>query len=337
MLYESLAKPLLFSLDAETAHEEVSGLMSLLAPLPGAAAVLSALTGRGAKGRDKTVFGIHFPNPVGLAAGFDKDGALVRLLPSLGFGFVEIGSVTLEPQPGNPRPRLFRVPESRALVNRMGFNSGGARAVARRLTEAPACKVPLGINLGLNKGTESAKAPAAYARTMRILSEHGDYFVVNVSSPNTPGLRDLQKVAELTAILEAVQEANPAKKPVLLKLAPDLAEEDFAAAVAAADKLAQGLVVSNTTISRDGVDEKWRSEAGGLSGAPLKARATELVRKARSLTKLPIIGVGGIETAEDAQERMAAGADLVQLYTSLVYNGPASVKRLVRGLPGAGA
>ena len=333
MLYEAL-KPLLFALDAERAHEEVSGLMALLAPLPGAAAALSALTGPGARGLERTVFGVRFPNPVGLAAGFDKDGRLTTLLPALGFGFLEIGSVTLEPQPGNPRPRLFRAPESRALVNRMGFNSEGARAVARRLAAQPGRAVPLGINLGLNKGTEAAKAPAAYARTFRVLAEHGDYFVVNVSSPNTPGLRDLQKVKDLAAILEAVQEANVARKPVLLKLSPDLADEDFAAAIETAGTLAQGLVVSNTTIARDGVDARWAAEAGGLSGAPLKARATELVRRARSLTRLPIVGVGGIETAADARERLDAGADLVQLYTGLVYNGPGSVKRITAGLAG---
>jgi dihydroorotate dehydrogenase len=331
MLYEAL-KPLLFSLDAETAHEEVSGLMALLAPLPGGAAVLSALTGTGAKGLEKTVFGVRFPNPLGLAAGFDKDGRLVPLLPALGFGFLEIGSVTLEPQPGNPRPRLLRVPESRALVNRMGFNSEGARAVALRLASSPKCSVPLGINLGLNKGTAAAKAPAAYAQTFSILAEHGDYFVVNVSSPNTPGLRDLQKVKELASILESVQDVNAAKKPVLLKLAPDLADDDFSAAIETAEKFAQGLVVSNTTISREGVDAKWASEAGGLSGAPLKARATALVKKARSLTKLPIIGVGGIETGDDARERLAAGADLVQIYTSLVYGGPGAPKAILRGL-----
>jgi dihydroorotate dehydrogenase len=331
MLYEAL-KPLLFSLDAERAHEEVSGLMSLAAALPGAKAVLSALTGPGPKGPEKHVFGLRFPNPLGLAAGFDKDGKLVSILPGLGFGFLEIGSVTLEPQPGNPRPRLFRDPAARALVNRMGFNSEGARMVARRLASQPRCAVPLGINLGLNKGTEPAKAPAAYARTLAILSEHGDYFVVNVSSPNTPGLRDLQKVNELAAILEAVQEANAFKKPILLKLAPDLADEDFAAAIATAAKLAQGLVVSNTTLARDGVDARWADEKGGLSGAPLKKRALELVRRARALTELPIIGVGGIENAADAKERLEAGADLVQLYTGLIYGGPGAPKSILRGL-----
>jgi dihydroorotate dehydrogenase len=335
MLYESLVKPLLFRLDAESAHEEVTGLMALAAGVPGGAAVLSALTGPGAKGPRKTVFGLDFPNPVGLAAGFDKDGRLVPVLPALGFGFLEIGSVTLEPQPGNPKPRLFRAPESGALINRMGFNGDGARAVARRLAAQPPRAIPLGINLGLNKGTEPAKAPAAYARTFRILAAHGDYFVVNVSSPNTPGLRDLQKVEELAAILEAVQEANEARKPVLLKLAPDLADEDFDAAVATAGRLAQGLVVCNTTIARDGVDARWASEAGGLSGAPLKDRALALTRRARALTTLPIVGVGGIATAADARERLAAGADLLQLYTGLVYGGPRAVKRLLRGLEAA--
>ena len=331
MLYEAL-KPFLFTRDAERAHEEVAGLMVLLAPLPGAAAVVSALTGRSPSVVEKTVFGVRFPNPLGLAAGFDKDGKLVAILPALGFGFLEIGSVTLEPQPGNPKPRLFRATPERALVNRMGFNSDGARLVARRLASQPKCAVPLGINLGLNKGTAPEKAPAAYARTFAILAEHGDYFVVNVSSPNTPGLRDLQKVKELAAVLEAVQEVNGGRKPVLLKLAPDLADEDFIAALQIADALAQGLVIANTTISREGVDAKWAPVAGGLSGAPLKKRATELVRRARSLTALPIIGVGGIETAADAKERLDAGADLIQMYTGLIYGGPSAPKDILRGL-----
>lgn len=332
MLYEALAGPILFRLDAERAHEEVSGLLALLAPLPGAAAALSVLTGRAAPVPGKTVFGLRFPNPVGLAAGFDKNGALVGLLPGLGFGFLEIGSVTLEPQAGNPRPRLLRVPESRALINRMGFNNEGARRVARRLASQGRPSVPLGINIGLNKGTENSKAPASYARTLRILAEHGDYFVVNVSSPNTPGLRDLQKAQDLSAILEAVQDANTGRKPILLKLSPDLTDEDLAAAVETAGRLAQGLVIANTTISREGVSERWSNEPGGLSGAPLKARATELVRRVRALTKLPIIGAGGIETSSDANERMDAGADLVELYTAMIYSGPRTVKNILAGL-----
>ena len=332
MLYERALKPLLFKLDAERAHEETSAALGLLGALPGGPALLAALTGRGGRGLSRTLLGLTFPNPVGLAAGFDKDGKLVSVLPALGFGFLEIGSVTLEPQTGNPEPRLFRLEGSRALLNRMGFNSEGARAVARRLADAPPRKTPLGINLGLNKGTAPAAAPAAYARTLRLLAAHGDYFVINVSSPNTAGLRDLQKTAELTTILEAAQDANASRKPILVKLSPDLADEDFSAAVGVAEKLAQGLVVSNTTVSRGGIDSRWATETGGLSGAPLKDHAAELVRKARSMTKLPIIGVGGIETADDARERLAAGADLVQLYTGLVYGGPGTVKRITRGL-----
>ncbi|UPT74781.1 MAG: quinone-dependent dihydroorotate dehydrogenase [Elusimicrobiota bacterium] len=323
MLYDAL-KPFLFSLDAERVHEEAAGLMALAAPLPGAAAVLSALTGPGGRGLEKTVFGVRFPNPVGLAAGFDKDGRLIPVLPGLGFGFLEIGSVTLEPQPGNPKPRLFRVPGERAIVNRMGFNSEGARALRVRLSAMPRPPIPLGINLGLNKGTPSTQAPSAYARTFKLLAEFGDYFVVNVSSPNTPGLRDLQKSSDLAAILDAVQTANASTKPVLVKLSPDLADDDLRACLATPG--AQGFVVSNTTI------DHAHQEKGGLSGAPLKAKAQALLAKTRALTELPLIAVGGIETADDARDRLAAGADLVQLYTGLVYGGPSTVKRITRGL-----
>ncbi len=331
MLYETL-KPWLFTLDAERVHEEASGLMSLGANIPGAADVLSFLTGKSGEGLEKTVFGIKFSNPVGLAAGFDKDGTLISILPGLGFGFLEIGSVTLEPQSGNPKPRLFRLVEQGAIINRLGFNSEGARAVALRLATNPPPSVPLGINLGLNKGVSAADAPKAYAQTFCLLARFGDYFVVNVSSPNTPGLRDLQKATDLAQILSAVQDANAGRKPVLVKLSPDLADDDLAACVDVAGKVTQGFVVANTTISRKAVPEPFKSEAGGLSGRPLKVRAIELVRKVRSLTNLPIIGVGGISTAADAKERLDAGADLVQLYTGLVYGGPGTVKRITRDL-----
>ncbi|MBI2386505.1 MAG: quinone-dependent dihydroorotate dehydrogenase [Elusimicrobia bacterium] len=331
MLYESI-KPWLFTLDAERVHEEVSGLMGLAAHVPGADKVLSLLTGNGGQNLEKTVFGMKFPNPVGLAAGFDKDGKLISILPGLGFGFLEIGSVTLEPQPGNAKPRLFRLVEQGAILNRMGFNSEGARAVALRLSMSPPPSVPLGINLGLNKGTPANLAPKRYAQTFKLLAKYGDYFVINVSSPNTPGLRDLQTATNLADILSTVQESNPGRKPVLVKLSPDLAGEDLDACIDVAGRTAQGLVVSNTTISREGTPERYVHEAGGLSGRPLKIRATELVRKVRSLTKLPIIGVGGIEAPEDAKERLDAGADLVQLYTGLIYGGPTTVKKITRGL-----
>ncbi|MEK7232315.1 MAG: quinone-dependent dihydroorotate dehydrogenase [Elusimicrobiota bacterium] len=331
MLYEVL-KPWLFTLDAERVHEEVSGLMGFAACIPGAADILSLLTGPSGKGLGKTVFGIYFPNPVGLAAGFDKDGRLIPILPGLGFGFLEIGSVTLEPQPGNPKPRLFRLVEQGAILNRMGFNSEGARAVALRLSTNPHPCVPLGINLGLNKGVSAEVAPKAYSQTFRLLAKYGDYFVINVSSPNTPGLRDLQQATQLAAILDAVQETNAGRKPVLVKLSPDLNDDDLSACIDVAGKVSQGFVVSNTTISREGLPDRYKSEAGGLSGVPLKTRATELVRKVRGMTKLPIIGVGGIATTTDAKERLDAGADLVQLYTGLIYGGPGVVKRITRGL-----
>lgn len=334
MLYEAL-KPWLFTLDAERVHEEVSGLMGLAAVIPGASKVISILTGVGGENLEKTVFGVKFSNPVGLAAGFDKDGKLISILPGLGFGFLEIGSVTLEPQPGNIKPRLFRLVEQGAILNRMGFNSEGARAVALRLSMSPRPSVPLGINLGLNKGTPANLAPARYTQTFKLLAKHGDYFVINVSSPNTPGLRDLQTATNLADILSTLQDANPGRKPVLVKLSPDLSGDDLAACVDIAGRLAQGLVVSNTTISRDDIPEPFKSEAGGLSGRPLKVRATELVRRVRSMTTLPIIGVGGIFTAEDAKAHLDAGADLVQLYTGLIYGGPRTAKNITRGLAAA--
>ncbi len=331
MLYDAI-KPLLFTFDAERVHEETSGLMAIAAPIPGAEKILSLITGSGGAGLSKTVFGVNFPNPVGLAAGFDKDGKLINILPGLGFGFLEIGSVTLEPQPGNPKPRLFRLVEQGAVINRLGFNSEGARSVALRLSMSPRPSVPLGINLGLNKGTDAKDAPKRYAQTFKLLAKHGDYFVINVSSPNTPGLRDLQKSKDLSDILNEVQDANSLKKPVLVKLSPDLSDEDLSACMETANKVSQGVVVSNTTLSRDAVPDQYKSEAGGLSGRPLKARATELLRKVRSMTKLPLIGVGGIATPEDAKERLAAGADLVQLYSGLVYGGPSTIKKITRGL-----
>lgn len=321
MLYD-LLKPALFALDAEDAHDEVSGLMATLAALPGAG-LLSAL-GK-ITSSPKTVFGVTFPNPIGLAAGFDKNGKLVTVLPALGFGFIEIGSVTLEPQPGNPQPRMFRLPEERALINRMGFNSLGAREVSRLLAAQEKPTVPLGINLGLNKTTEAKNAPKDYARTFSMLKAYGDYFVINVSSPNTPGLRDLQKTKDLTDILNAVRAENENNKPVLVKISPDLNDDDMKSCVSTASTLAQGLVITNTTINHAG-------EKGGLSGAPLKNRSLEVLKAIRAQTNLPIISVGGIETPEDANERLTHGADLVQIYTAMIYGGPLTAKRIASGI-----
>jgi len=298
------------------------------------------------------VIGLKFPNPVGLAAGMDKHAAAAPAWPALGFGFSELGGVTWHAQPGNPVPRMFRAVSDGALINRMGFNNAGAEAMAARLSEWrklnrwPAH--PVGINLGKSKVTPLEKAAEDYANSFRVLRAHGDFFVVNVSSPNTPNLRQLQDKAALDEILAALQEVNGAEnsesrtknpKPILVKVAPDLSFEalDEILALAGPRNLA-GIVATNTTITRpETADENLRrtyAETGGLSGRPLRARSTEVIRHLHRQTrgKLPIIGVGGIFTAEDAWEKITAGATLVQLYTGLVYEGPGVVREIVKGL-----
>lgn len=333
MLYERLLQPLLFRLDAERAHEAALGMLSL-AQAAGTSPLLRLLAGFPPKGLETTAFGIRFPNPLGLAAGFDKDAALVRALSCLGFGFVEVGSITLRPQPGNPRPRMFRLKEHEAVINRMGFNSRGASAAAERLAKAPR-SVPIGINLGLNKDCPKDAAPQQYAETFRLLKPFGDYFVVNVSSPNTSGLRDLQAKRHLDAILQAIRAENPEKKPVLVKLSPDLTDNQLDDALDTAAQLAAGVVASNTTISRPGLPGDMPEIQGGLSGRPLRALSTELIRKIRARSPLPIIGVGGVFTGADVLEKLEAGACLVQIYTSFVYRGPSAAVRILRELEAA--
>lgn len=333
MLYERLLKPMLFRLDAEQAHERVSSLMAALQAVPGGRAAMRLLAGRAPSSLGAKTFGLDFPNPLGLAAGFDKDARLTRLLPSLGFGFIEIGSVTLRPQPGNPKPRLFRLIDNEALVNRMGFNSLGASAVAKSLSEAPK-SVPIGVNLGLNKDCPKDEAPGEYAQTFRILRSFGDYFVVNVSSPNTSGLRDLQERRHLEAILSAIRAENAESKPILVKISPDLTDEQLDDILDATGRLANGIVATNTTISRPGLPGDLPEIPGGLSGRPLRALATELIRKVRARSGLPLIGVGGIFSGADALEKIRAGASLVQLYTSLVYRGPSAAATILRELEG---
>ncbi|MDE2237117.1 MAG: quinone-dependent dihydroorotate dehydrogenase, partial [Elusimicrobia bacterium] len=264
--------------------------------------------------------GLDFPNPLGLAAGFDKDARLTGILPALGFGFVEVGSITLRPQPVNPRPRLFRLPESEALVNRMGFNSRGAAAAAAALAGAPRM-VPVGVNLGLNKDCPPERAPGEYAEAFSLLCARGDYFVVNVSSPNTEGLRGLQEKRRLEAILRAIQERNAGRKPVLVKLSPDLSDSQLDDALEAACSQAAGAIAANTTLAKAGLPAA-AALAGGLSGRPLFSPSTALIRRIRARCGLPIIGVGGIMSGADALEKIRAGACLVQLYTALVYRGP---------------
>ena len=322
LLYR-LARPLLFRLDPETAHRIVFALLRLVPPR-----LLARRRSEDAALRTEAL-GLTFTNPVGLAAGFDKDALGFRQLLALGFGFVEVGTVTPEPQPGNPRPRMFRLKADRALINRLGFNSRGAEAARRRL-EGRREQV-VGVNLGRNK--DSASAVSDYERGARTLGALADYVTVNVSSPNTPGLRDLQAVEELRPLLEAVRGATD--RPVLVKIAPDLADEDVDAVADLAIEVGlAGIIATNTTIARTGLTEPADVGAGGLSGAPLKARALEVLTRlrARAGDRLVLVAAGGIEDADDAWRRIRAGATLVQLYTGLVYGGPGTPERIARGL-----
>lgn len=282
---------------------------------------------------ETTLWGRRFPNPVGLAAGFDKSAEAYRGAHRLGFGFVEIGSVTPRPQAGNPRPRLFRLAEDRAVINRMGFNNDGVRRVAERLARHRPPGI-LGINLGKNK--ETADAAADYAEGARHLARFADYLVINVSSPNTPGLRALQDPAALVRLIEAVRAAAANETPLLVKIAPDLSPEDERdIARVALDHSLAGLILTNTTIARPAsLRGRYRSETGGLSGAPLLAPATAMLRRLYALTegRLPLVGVGGIASGADAYARIRAGASLLQLYTALIYEGPGLVGRIKREL-----
>jgi dihydroorotate dehydrogenase len=254
----------------------------------------------------------------------------------MGFGFVEIGTVTARAQPGNPKPRVFRLPRQRALINRLGFNNEGAAAVAERLARWKAAgrwpRVPVGINLGKSRVTPLEQAAEDYAESFRVLRGHGDYFAVNVSSPNTPGLRDLQAVDQLCGILRALRRENTEGKPVLVKIAPDLAEEDLDAVVAAGEEEGvAGWIATNTTVDHSSVPACC-DEQGGLSGEPLRERSTRVVRRVAARATRPVIGVGGVSGADSAREKLSAGAALVQLYTGLVYQGPGLPRRIVRGL-----
>ncbi|MBV6627916.1 MAG: quinone-dependent dihydroorotate dehydrogenase [Rivularia sp. (in: Bacteria)] len=294
----------------------------------------------------QSLFGLQFPNPVGLAAGFDKDGVATPMWSSLGFGFAEIGTVTSLAQPGNPRPRLFRLPKDEAALNRMGFNNCGADAMAARLAKLPSKPnplIPIGINLGKSKVTPLEKAANDYRHSFNLLKNYGDYFVVNVSSPNTPGLRKLQDAAMLSSILDALNAENNLRKPIFVKIAPDLEWEAITEIVSLAQsyKLA-GIIATNTTIKREGLNTKTLAqtgkllseEAGGISGKPVRQRSTEVIKYIwqQSQGQIPIIGVGGIFTAEDAWDKITAGACLVQIYTGWVYQGPGIIRQILKGL-----
>jgi dihydroorotate dehydrogenase len=344
-LYAALGRPLLFRLEPERVH--ALAIASLAASAPVLDGLARPPDGGGRLAQD--LLGSRFPNPVGLAAGFDKYAKAAAAWPALGFGFAEIGTVTALPQPGNPRPRLHRLPDDRALINSLGFNNAGADATTARL-EALARRgllgrAPLGVNVGKSKVTQAADAPADYARTVERLWRHAAYVTVNVSSPNTPGLRDLQAAGPLGAILAAIDAVNRREAaaagrdpvPVLVKLAPDLEPAQLDAAVdLALERGLAGVVVANTTVSRAGLRSPARltQREGGLSGAPLRDQATRLVARvaARAAGRLTVVGVGGIFTADDAWEKLTAGASLVQLYTGFVYGGPGTARAIADGL-----
>ncbi len=339
-------KPFLFALSPETAHRVTVRLLDLAAAFPPTRWLLRTLYCYDDGKVSKTVMGLRFPNPVGLAAGFDKDGKHIEGMACLGFGFIEVGTVTPLPQDGNPQPRLFRLPLDRALINRMGFNNEGLEALAGRLKiwreKGSPGGVLIGGNIGKNKVTPNDEAENDYLKCFDALFPWVDYFVVNVSSPNTPGLRELQEKKPLTRLLTLLQNKNKARsapKPILLKIAPDLsdAQLDDIAEIVRATGLA-GVIATNTTISRANLKTPDASVtamgAGGLSGAPVRARATAVIRYLREkLGKdAVIIGVGGIDSPASAREKMDAGADLMQVYTGLVYEGPGLVKGILKGL-----
>lgn len=334
-----LLRPLLFRLDAERAHDIAMAVAARWSKVFSGRLQASDLA-RAAALRTNAL-GLSFANPIGLAAGLDKDAEAVPMWQQFGFGFVEVGTVTALAQPGNPRPRLFRLPADAALVNRMGFNNAGAEAMAvrlMRLRERAVLEVPLGVNLGKSKVTPAQEAAADYERSCALLADLADYLVVNISSPNTPGLRDLQTVEQVRRLVDAVQTPNQRlqrPRPVLLKLAPDLADEDaIACAEAAIEAGCKGLILTNTTISFNGLSESTEGMSGGLSGRPLFARSTALLQRVRAaLGPGPVlIGTGGICSPRDVLAKLDAGADLVQLYTGLIYAGPALVRQLLAEL-----
>jgi dihydroorotate dehydrogenase len=339
--YRKLVRPLLFKQDAERVHNFALKQLARASRSKFACGITGSFFS--APELPVEVFGLKFSNPIGLAAGMDKHAAAVPVWEKLGFGFSELGGVTWHAQPGNPAPRMFRAVTEDAIVNRMGFNNPGAEAVAHKLSEWKKLgrwpDHPVGFNLGKSKITPLAEAAGDYANSFRVLRGLADFFVVNVSSPNTPNLRQLQDKAALDEILAAIQEQNGSQKPVLVKVAPDLSFEalDEILELVSSRDIA-GIVATNTTISRpqtsDSAAQKIYVETGGLSGKPLRARSTEIIRHLHKETKgrFPIIGVGGIFDADDAWEKITAGASLLQIYTGLVYEGPGIAKKIVTGL-----
>ncbi len=340
-MYSRIVRPLLFRMSPERAHNFTFGLLRFLFALPFVRSIFYFSYNVSHRSLEREVFGLKFKNPVGMAAGFDKDGKLFNQLGFMGFGFIEVGTVTPKAQAGNPSPRLFRLPEDGGLINRMGFNNEGVDPLHKRLRRKYA-SVIIGGNIGKNKDTPNEKAADDYLHCFEVLYDAVDYFAVNVSSPNTPNLRNLQEKEPLKALLQKLMDAaaaKPVRRPILLKIAPDLTEgqlDDIVEIVR--DTGIDGVIATNTTISRIGLNEPQASieeiGAGGLSGMPLKNRSTEVIRylHRKSGGSFPIVGVGGIHSAADALEKLEAGASLVQVYTGYIYEGPGLVKRINKKL-----
>ena len=330
-LYERLVRPVLFSFDAEAAHH--FAIVSL-----GAAShlrvALRALKRFAPSSKPKRLFGVTFPNPVGLAAGLDKNGVALPAWAALGFGFIEIGTVTAVAQPGNPKPRIFRLPDQKALINRLGFNNDGAEVIAVRLRELRASgrwpAVPVGINIGKSRTTPLERAIDDYLQSFRLLRDFADYITLNVSSPNTPGLRELQESAALSQLLQAIHsESGSVAKPIMVKISPDLSSAELEGILRTCEENeVAGIIATNTTVDHSGIPRRL-DEQGGLSGSPLREKSTELLRNIAANSKIPVIASGGICDAESARQKFDAGAELLQLYTGLIYRGPSLLSEIM--------
>jgi dihydroorotate dehydrogenase len=341
-MYKLLIRPVFFLFDPEKIHHFTFSLLRFINKIPLIPSLLRGLYIVEDSRLERTLFGLTFKNPIGLAAGFDKDAKLYNELGNLGFGFVEIGTLTPKAQPGNPKKRLFRLKSDKAIINRMGFNNGGVEEAVTRLKKPSKSFKERGIliggNIGKNKLTSNEEAVNDYKVCFNALYDYVDYFVVNVSSPNTPNLRELQDKEPLTKLLKELKSENSKKqnpKPILLKIAPDLTDSQLMDIIAIVnDTKIDGVIATNTTISREGLTSDKKDETGGLSGKPLTNRSTEVIRflAEKSNKAFPIIGVGGIHTATDALEKLDAGADLIQLYTGFIYEGPKLVKTINKAL-----
>src|SRR5438132_10619893 len=332
--YERLVRPLLFSLEPETAHRLTIELLRAASHFDLALRMLRSFQ---PPSKPKTLFGLNFPNPIGLAAGLDKNGVAIPAWAALGFGFIEIGTVTAKPQAGNPKPRIFRFPERQALVNRLGVNNDGAEVIAERMHKLresgrwPA--VPVGINIGKSKATPLEEAADDYLYSFRRLREFADYIALNVSSPNTPGLRELQGPAALSRLIRAIRDENRKNpKPVLVKIAPDLSSNELEELIATCEQHEiVGIIATNTTLDHSSIPSA-REQEGGLSGAPLREKSTALVRAIAARSTIPVVASGGIFDAESAREKFEAGAQLLQLYTGYIYRGPGLLREIIESL-----